>query len=106
MNLTNKFIHHVFFWLKNPDSKEDKAALIEGLKKLTEIETIRKYHIGEAAATNRDVIERSYSVSWTLIFNSLEDEEMYQPHPIHKKFVEECSHLWNKVVVYDTESIG
>src|SRR5690606_21469611 len=24
--------HHVFFWLKNPDSKEDLNKLIEGLK--------------------------------------------------------------------------
>ncbi|MBS1915026.1 MAG: Dabb family protein [Bacteroidetes bacterium] len=106
MELKSSFIHHVFFWLKNPESKEDKAALIEGLKKLAKIETIKQFHIGEAAATNRDVIERSYSISWTLVFDSLNDEEIYQPHPIHKKFVEECSHLWNKVVVYDTESIG
>ena len=26
------FIHHVYFWLKDPGNKEDKAKLIEGLK--------------------------------------------------------------------------
>lgn len=98
----NIFVHHVFFWLKNPDSKEDKAALIEGLKKLSKVETIRQFHIGQPADTNRDVVERSYSISWMLIFDNLEDEEIYQPHPIHKKFIEECSHLWKKVVVYDS----
>ncbi|MDQ3279242.1 MAG: Dabb family protein, partial [Bacteroidota bacterium] len=25
-------IHHVFFWLKNPDSKEDLAKLLAGLE--------------------------------------------------------------------------
>jgi hypothetical protein len=96
------FIHHVFFWLKNPDSKEDEAALIAGLRDLTRVETIRSFHIGKPADTHRDVVERSYSISWMLIFDNLEDEEIYQPHPLHKKFIEECSHLWKKVVVHDS----
>ncbi|MEC7471585.1 MAG: Dabb family protein, partial [Pseudomonadota bacterium] len=28
----------------------------------------------------------------------------YQTHPLHVKFVEQCSHLWSKVVVYDSVS--
>ncbi|PWT75280.1 MAG: transcription-repair coupling factor [Bacteroidetes bacterium] len=98
----NIFIHHVFFWLRNPDSKEDLSALIEGLKKLSSVKTIRKFHIGRPASTSRGVIDSSYSVSWQLIFDNLEDEESYQTDPIHLNFVEACSRLWNKVVVYDT----
>ncbi len=96
------FIHHVYFWLKNPDSQEDAKKLKEGLQKLTVIETIGMYQIGTPAATNRDVIDRSYAVSWMLMFDNLEDEEVYQHHPLHLKFVEECSHLWTKVIVYDS----
>jgi hypothetical protein len=98
----NIFIHHVFFWLKNPDSREDELALVAGLKKLSSVETIRSFHIGKPANTNRDVIERTYSVSWMLVFDNLEDEESYQPHPVHKQFIQDCSHLWKKVVVYDS----
>ena len=96
------FIHHVYFWLNNPDSAEDLKKLKEGLQKLTVVETIGMYQIGWPAETNRDVIDRSYSLSWMLMFDNLEDEEIYQVHPLHKKFVEECSHLWSKVVVYDS----
>lgn len=96
------FIHHVYFWLNNSDSAEDLAQLKKGLQKLTVIETIGMYQIGVPAATNRDVIDKSYSVAWMLMFDNLEDEEVYQHHPIHKKFVEECAHLWSKVVVYDS----
>ena len=96
------FIHHVYFWLNNSDSAEDLAQLKKGLQKLTVIETIGMYQIGVPAATNRDVIDKSYSVAWMLMFDNLEDEEIYQHHPIHKKFVEECAHLWSKVVVYDS----
>ena len=96
------FIHHVYFWLKNPGKAADLAALKKGLQSLTAIETIGMYHIGTPADTTRDVIERSYSVSWMLVFDNLEEEEIYQHHPIHKKFVEDCGHLWEKVIVYDS----
>ncbi|MEP7278805.1 MAG: Dabb family protein [Bacteroidota bacterium] len=96
------FIHHVYFWLKNTGSTEDLEQLKQGLKKLVVIETIGMYQIGEPAATIRDVIERSYSVSWMLMFDNLEDEEIYQHHPLHKKFVADCAHLWSKVIVYDS----
>jgi hypothetical protein len=98
----NKFIHHVYFWLKNPDSKEDKAKLVAGLKKLATVKTIKWFHIGQPADTNREVIDRSYAVSWCLMFDNDADQASYQTDPIHLKFIEECSSLWNKVVVYDS----
>ena len=102
----NGFIHHVYFWLKNPESINDLNQLIEGLKKLSVVSTIKNFHIGKPAATNRGVIDSSYSVSWLLLFDDKEDQDSYQTDPIHLKFVEECSHLWSKVVVYDTIDIN
>jgi hypothetical protein len=96
------FIHHVYFWLRNESNEEDRAKLIEGLKKLSNVKTIKRFHIGLPAATNRDVIERSYSVSWLLFFDNPADQDSYQTDPIHLKFVEDCSMLWKKVVVYDS----
>jgi hypothetical protein len=95
--------HHVFFWLKNPDSKEDLNKLIEGLKTLRKIETIKKFNIGVPASTEkRDVVDNSYSVSELMFFDDVEGQDVYQVHPIHKKFIEDCSHLWSKVIVYDS----
>lgn len=99
----NIFVHHVYFWLKNAGSKADKDKLIEGLQKLSRVKTIQMFHIGQPANTNREVIDRSYSISWLTIFNSKADQDSYQTDPIHLKFVEECSGLWSKVVVYDSE---
>ncbi len=96
------FIHHVYFWLKNSGNKEDKAKLIEGLKKLSKVKTIKNFYIGQAAATRRDVIDSSYDVSWLLFFDNPADQDSYQTDSIHLKFVEECSSLWQKVVVYDS----
>lgn len=95
--------HHVFFWLKNPDSKEDLNKLIEGLKTLRKIETIKKFNIGVPASTEkRDVVDNSYAVSELMYFDDVAGQDVYQVHPIHKKFIEDCGHLWSKVIVYDS----
>jgi hypothetical protein len=99
------FIHHVYFWLTNPESSQDRHQLIEGLNKLSLVTTIKTFHIGMPAATSREVIDSSYAVSWLLLFKSKADQDDYQIDPIHLKFVEECKHLWSKVIVYDTISI-
>lgn len=96
------FVHHVYFYLKNPSSEADKAKLLEGLEKLSKVPTIRMVHIGVPAPTTRSVIVRDYSISWLCFFDNLEEEEIYQKHPIHLKFVEDYSHLWEKVNVYDS----
>jgi hypothetical protein len=96
------FVHHVYFWLKNPDSAADKAKLLEGLEKLSKVPTIRMVHIGTPATTNRDVIERGYAVSWLCFFDNLQEQEVYQKHPIHLKFVDDYAQLWEKVIVYDS----
>jgi Stress responsive A/B Barrel Domain len=98
----NMFVHHVYFWLKNPQSKDDRAKLVAGLEKLSMVKTIDMFHIGQPAGTNREVIDSSYAVSWLLVFKDKASQDSYQVDPIHLKFIEECSSLWEKVVVYDS----
>jgi hypothetical protein len=98
--------HHVFFWLKNPGSKADRDKLIEGLRTLKKIETVQQIYIGVPADTEkRPVIDSSYSVSELIFFDNITGEKTYQEHPIHQKFVEMNSSLWEKVVVYDSMEV-
>jgi hypothetical protein len=98
--------HHVFFWLKNRDSKEDLKKLLDGLRTLEKIDTIRKLHIGVPASTEvRPVVDNTYSASELMIFDDVAGQNVYQDHPIHKKFIENCSHLWEKVIVYDSMDV-
>jgi hypothetical protein len=98
----NLFVHHVYFWLEQADSATEKAALLEGLKKLSKVPTIKQFHIGTAATTNREVIDTTYALSWLAIFDNAADQDAYQVDPIHLEFVATCKHLWKKVVVYDS----
>jgi hypothetical protein len=103
-NMEKKYpvVHHVFFWLKNPDSKEDRDKLIAGIRTLAKIETIRDLRVGVVAATEkRDVVDNSWSVSELVFFSDLAGQATYQNHPVHLEFIKNCSHLWSKVIVYD-----
>jgi hypothetical protein len=98
-----KLVHHVFFWLKNPSSTTDRDKLLAGVKSLRKIETIKMLHVGIPASTEkRDVVDNSYHVSELMFFDSVEDQKVYQDHPVHQQFIKEHSMLWEKVVVYDT----
>ena len=92
----------MFFWLKNAASREDLAKLLAGLRTLANIETVRAAHFGVPASTEkRDVVDNSYSASEILFFDDVDGQKIYQDHPIHKQFVADCSHLWDRVLVYD-----
>ena len=99
-------VHYALFWLKNPDSQADRARLIEGLQTLRQIDVIRALHIGVPASTEkRDVVDSSYDVSEVMFFDDVAAQDAYQVHPVHKKFVDDCSHLWRKVIVYDSMDV-
>ena len=100
---TPKVHHMVYFWLANPESQSDRDKLIAGLKTLQGIPQVQKLFVGVPASTMvRDVVDNSFHVSELMMFNNAEDQDAYQNHPLHLKFVEECSGLWEKVVVHDS----
>ena len=104
---TNKFceqpfVHHVFFWLNNPEDTGDRAEFEKGIEELLEVPQIKSYHFGEPAATaRRDGVDGSYTYSYMVFFEDKESQDIYQEHPIHRKFIDEYQHLWKKVQVYD-----
>ena len=100
--LEGGFLHMVFFWLIN-DTPEVKKQFLKELKEFVrQVEAIKKVHIGPPANTDRDVIDNTYSYSLVLTFESKKEHDIYQEHAAHKKFIENASTLWEKVLVYDS----
>src|SRR4051794_1204193 len=99
------FVHHVFFWLKEDLEIIDIHKFETGVETLTIIDLVKTGDVGKPAKTDRPVIEKSYSYSLLLIFENQEDHDKYQVHPTHLEFVSNCSSLWQKVLIYDTESL-
>ena len=103
--LSGRFVHHVLFWLVEPDNPSARAEMERALRELVTIDLIVGSNIGTPAATDREVIENSYTYSMLITFANKAAQDAYQTHPDHVKFVEKAAHLWNRVMVIDVESI-
>ena len=102
MEFDPNFAHVVYFWLNNPDSREDREAFEKSLKKfLNSSEYAGTRFIATPANTLRDVVDNSWTYSIILTFPSKEIQDKYQNEPVHLQFIEEASHLWDRVQVYD-----
>ena len=99
------FVHNVYFWIKDPVTPEVRDKFEKALKELVTVETIVHHHLGVPAPTNRDVIDTSYTYSLLVTFKNKEDQDIYQTHPTHLKFIDDCQNLWEKVVLHDSISI-
>lgn len=99
------FYHVVYFWLKEPNEANKKTFLSYVKEYTSSIDVIQDAFIGTPAATDRPVIDNTYTYSIVLAFNSKKDQDIYQEHPVHLKFVEKAQNMWSKVQVYDSEKV-
>lgn len=98
------FIHNVYFWLKkDADPKIIETFKTEALPALAEVSSIQKVYWGPPAMTDRSVVDNSYDVAWVTMFADVAGHDAYQIDPIHLKFVEDYSDIFDRVVVYDNE---
>lgn len=97
-----KFLHVVYFWMKEDITDEEKKFFEAGMEKLGKIESIAAYEWGVPAGTDREVVDNSYTYAWITYFDTSADHDSYQDDPIHLGFIEESKHLWTRVQVYDS----
>ncbi|MFS4455990.1 Dabb family protein [Maribacter sp. 2304DJ31-5] len=103
----SNFAHTVYFWLKDPDNTQDRMAFEKSLKKFLDNSAYAKTNfIGVPPKANRDVVDGSFTYSLIVTFESAEAQQNYQDEAPHKLFIEESSHLWTKVIVYDSKGIN
>ncbi len=96
------FTHVVYFWLKNPESADDRQQFELAVKKFMHDSKFAKTRfIGVPPLATRDVVDDSFTYALILSFESAAAQEQYQAEPAHQEFVAECKELWSKVIVYD-----
>jgi hypothetical protein len=98
------FIHTVFFWLRPDLPPADRRAFEAGVASLRGVAGVRQAWWGRPAATNRPVIDRTYSCGLTLAFEDQAGHDAYQEDPIHLSFVEQNRDKWTRVQIYDYET--
>ncbi len=102
-NKTAPLAHIVFFTLAE-SSDENRSRLITACKKYLEgHDGLEYFGVGvNAPEYDREVNDRDYDVALHLIFKTAAAQNVYQTHPRHQEFIEECKPLWKKVRVFDT----
>jgi hypothetical protein len=99
------FVHVVNFWLKKGLTQAEITQFENGVNSLGDIDDVMVFSVGKPANTDRPVIDKSYDYCLLTTFDDLAAHDRYQEDPIHLKFIDECKHLWEKVLIYDSESI-
>jgi len=95
--------HHVLFWVKPETTDQQKEEFKKCLESLKGVDTITSIHIGTPAPIERAVVDTTYTFSLLIMFNDLAGHDVYQVHPIHKTFLENCRQYFEKVVIYDAQ---
>lgn len=101
------FVHTVFFWLNDPENDADRQQFEAALRKfLSKSEFAETNFIGTPPKASRDVVDGSFTYSLVVSFESAEAQANYQKEQPHLDFIEEASHLWERVIVYDSQGLA
>jgi len=95
-------IHTVYFWLDPALDSNTVTEFENGLETLTKIASVRHGYWGRPAATDRPVIDRTYSHGLAVIFDDMAGHDAYQIDADHKAFLARFASKWIKVAIYDT----
>ncbi|MFC3199766.1 Dabb family protein [Parapedobacter deserti] len=104
-NMENKEViaHYVLFWLNDGLSEQEINDFANFFEELKTIPGIKSLHYGRAAQTHqRDVVDNSFTYNLLVYFDTMDDIDTYETHPIHLEAIEKYSKFWNKVVVHDS----
>jgi hypothetical protein len=97
-------VHSVIFWLKKDLSPEDRSQFEKEVLALEEISTVDQILLGKpAATTKRPVIDDTYDFFLTVILKDVNAHDQYQEDSIHLEFISNCSHMWERVKIYDAD---
>ena len=98
-------VHTVFFWLKDGSGANSRQQLTNDcLAMLGKIPGVRHIWAGPPAPTpKREVIDSSYDVGLTVVFDDMAGHDVYQEHPLHKEFLARHKPTWKRLQVYDIQ---
>ena len=98
-------VHNVYFWLKEGLDEGALAEFETGLKTLTKDPQAVSGYVGKPADAYRDVVENTYTYGLFLVFEDLVGHDIYQSGEIHLEFINKNLPKWEKVIVYDIETL-
>ena len=75
--------HTVMFWLKEDTSKETVDAMIEAVQKFEALPMVDHVFVGRPIPSEREVVDSSFGIGFTLVFPNEEALKQYETDPGH-----------------------
>jgi hypothetical protein len=100
---SKKLVHVVAFWLK-PNAPKDLPAQMRAFyatRVAREVPGVENVFVGTAHASDRDVVDDSFSCMSVVRFASAAAEAAWQTHPVHDELRQLFGAHLDRVVVYD-----
>lgn len=94
-------VHSVYFWLRKDLVAGEIEAFKGGLESLRGIDGVEALYHGPPVPSDRDVVDDSFSLALTVVFQDKAALAAYSPDPVHQAFVQKFSGYWTRVQVYD-----
>jgi len=105
-----RFVHHVFFWLRDDAGKSSYAGVLKALKALKSVKGVKFLHIGAPSISDIDFEARAtdatYTFSYLALFSSKADKEEYLKDPLHTQFFNNFKDVIARVTIYDSLEIS
>ena len=99
---TNRIVHVVCVWLKNPRDEAARKRILEAAEKFRSIPGLLTLRKGECLPSKRPIVDSTYDLAFLMEFASIEDMNRYLEHPVHKDAAKTILQpLAKKIVVYD-----
>lgn len=96
------FIHTVYFWMTPETTEADRDRTAQDCRDyLSKIRTVKQLWAGVPAQTPRDVVDNSYGVGLTVVFEDKAGYDVYETDPLHLEFIARNKANWARVQVYD-----
>ena len=95
-------VHIVFFWVRKEAPASARQQLLDDCPKYLKSPTVKHLWVGTPADTpERDVVNATFDVGLTAIFDDLAGHNAYQEHPQHDKFIERNKPNFLRVEVFN-----
>lgn len=96
--------HTVVFWLKPETSAATIAEITSSIKDLENLPMVEKVIVGTPVMSERDIVDDSFSVAFTMIFKDEAALQAYNVDPRHKKSSQRTLAHVVRGVIYDYKS--
>ena len=101
-----KLTHIGLVWLKAAGSEADRQRIIDALQQFArEIPEVQSMTVGKPHASPSKLVDSTFDVCFTLVFDDQAALDRYARHPVHQKAAQEVFlPLSGKILFYDFTS--